>query len=197
MSRLCKVCREPATHHIEHRGTELHWCDEHVPLEVSEKWRPVVIAPAYQVSSLGRVRGPSGKILRPRPNKDGHLRVALSTPYGRRDWFVHQLVLHAFVGEPLPGQQCCHHDDDPTNNRLSNLRWDTARGNARDRKRNGRQGRCVGSANAAAKLDAQDAEQIRAAKRLGASTKALAHRFGVSERQVRNVVAGKHWSDDA
>ena len=33
--------------------------------------------------------------------------------------------------------QCCHYDDDPTNNHVSNLRWDTQSGNQQDRIRNG------------------------------------------------------------
>ena len=34
-------------------------------------------------------------------------------------------------GAPRPiGMECCHLDDDPTNNHLSNLRWDTRSANS-------------------------------------------------------------------
>lgn len=45
-------------------------------------------------------------------------------------------VLRAHVGMPKPGQQCCHADDNPDNNDLSNLRWDDAPGNVLDRMEN-------------------------------------------------------------
>jgi hypothetical protein len=51
---------------------------------------------------------------------------------------MHILVLEAFVGPRPAGMEGCHWDDDPTNNHLSNLRWDTRSANARDAVRNGR-----------------------------------------------------------
>jgi hypothetical protein len=49
---------------------------------------------------------------------------------------VHHLVLEAFVGPRPDGQVGCHFDDDPRNNRVENLRWDTSSANALDRVRN-------------------------------------------------------------
>lgn len=54
----------------------------------------------------------------------------------RRTRPVGVLVLLAHRGEPLPGQECCHFDDDPDNNDLANLRWDWPPGNVEDRMRN-------------------------------------------------------------
>lgn len=51
---------------------------------------------------------------------------------------VHRLVLEAFVGPRPDAYQGCHYDGDPTNNRLDNLRWDTASANNKDRVRHGR-----------------------------------------------------------
>ena len=48
------------------------------------------------------------------------------------------LVLEAFVGPRPDGHECCHYDDDPMNNHLSNLRWDTRSANSFDAIRNGR-----------------------------------------------------------
>lgn len=109
-----------------------------------ERWLPVVgYEGRYEVSDLGRVRERTGfglvfmKPLTPLPS--GHLRFSVSgmgKPRGQR--YVHRAVLEAFVGPCPPGMECCHWDDDPANNRLENLRWDTPSGNARDRVRNAR-----------------------------------------------------------
>ena len=121
-----------------------------------EQWRPVVgYEGIYEVSDHGRVRSldrikvrrdgvkvsVSGRALSPTPRRDcGHLQIHLYGPDGAmRTVRVHQLVLEAFVGPCPEGLMACHWDDDPTNNHVSNLRWDTHQSNMRDRVRNGRQ----------------------------------------------------------
>lgn len=118
----------------------------------TERWRPVAgCEGAYEVSDAGRVRSlyriitrgdgqrqrVRGRILSASPATDGRLRVGLHLPAGTRTRPVHILVLTAFVGPCPPGMEGCHWDDDFTNNRLSNLRWDTRESNFRDRSRNG------------------------------------------------------------
>ena len=103
-----------------------------------EIWKP---APGYvgvMVSDQGRVRGELGHILRGGDNGSGYIHVEVRTDDGeRRHKYVHRLVLETFVGPCPPGMQACHWDDVPTNNALSNLRWDTPSENMRDRVRNG------------------------------------------------------------
>lgn len=60
----------------------------------------------------------------------GHKKKKYSVQVGR-------LVLMAFVGQPKPGQECCHNNGTPDDNRLANLRWDTHLENNRDRVRHG------------------------------------------------------------
>lgn len=120
----------------------------------SEEWRPVVgYEGFYEVSDHGRVRSVdrvvhakdgrsmrySGKMLSIATTRGNRTMVVLSMP-GCRPWSttVHKLVLTAFVGLCPEGMECCHWDDDPQNNYLSNLRWDTKSANARDKVRNGR-----------------------------------------------------------
>jgi hypothetical protein len=57
------------------------------------------------------------------------LNVADGKPKTRR---VHSLICEAFHGPCPDGLQCCHNDSDKTNNRPTNLRWDTPRGNTSD-----------------------------------------------------------------
>jgi hypothetical protein len=135
------------------------WCDPHyklwrrtgslVPTVVrggragplaGEHWLGIEGFPGYEVSDLGRVRRQlaSGetRLLRATPNKSGHRSVTLRVGGRPRSLLVHRLVLQAFVGDCPPGLESCHADDDPTNNRLTNLRWGTRAENIDDRLRN-------------------------------------------------------------
>ena len=113
-----------------------------------EIWKPVVgYEGSYEVSNNGRIfsiprlnsRGFSrrGRFLKPAPDTSGHLQVGLSRNGIQSRKAVHRLVLEAFVGPCPPGMEACHWDDDPTNNRLENLRWDTRSANDADMVRNG------------------------------------------------------------
>ena len=118
---------------------------------MSEQWRAIAEWPGYEVSDLGRVRSVARviqrsngwqqtiqeRILKPTwnmPGDSGHLTV---TVYKKRKK-VHRLVLIAFVGPGPEGHEVCHNDGDPSNNALSNLRWDTHRANSLDRTKHGR-----------------------------------------------------------
>lgn len=114
---------------------------------MDEEWRPVVgYEGLYEVSDFGRVRslerpqlgGRPGRILKPTRTLAGNARVAvtLCNRGKRSSRSVHRLVLEAFVGTRPDGMECCHFDDDPTNNNLANLRWDTRCANRQDMLRN-------------------------------------------------------------
>lgn len=121
-----------------------------------ERWMPVPNHPDYEVSDYGRVRSVDrmkvytrrdqysgdmlsisrrhrGKILQPGTVKSGHQLVVLTRG---NPCFVHALVLTAFVGPAPEGTECCHWDDDPANNHLTNLRWGTRADNMADYERN-------------------------------------------------------------
>jgi hypothetical protein len=122
----------------------------------NEQWRPVLNYEGhYEVSDLGRVRS----IARVIPHKWSGSRtvptrilishtgttrrhrypvVDLRTPDHKRHTLkVHRLVLEAFIGPRPDGYVCCHANDDPADNRLDNLRWDTCSANTWDAVRNG------------------------------------------------------------
>jgi hypothetical protein len=121
--------------------------------ERSERWLPVVgYEGEYEVSDLGRVRSFSrmvyagrgwerlqaGRLLKARTDHRGRPTVGLCRNGKQHRRPLHHLVLEAFVGLRPPGMECCHYDDDPLNNKLENLRWDTKSANMRDQVRNGR-----------------------------------------------------------
>jgi hypothetical protein len=106
---------------------------------------------------------------------------------------VHRLVLETFFGPRSDAEQCCHFPDpDRTNNRLSNLRWDTHWGNYLDRKVHGSDQ--MGSRNNGAKLSEVDIPIIRRLFRSGRRRREIARRFGISVTNVRLIANGKAWT---
>jgi hypothetical protein len=114
----------------------------------SEQWRPVVgYAGVYEVSNLGRVcstnrfssngRQWPSVVLKPTVHPNGHLQVHLSRNNVHRTYFVHALVLDAFVGPGPEGTECLHRDGVPANNTLSNLEWGSRSENVLDQVRHG------------------------------------------------------------
>ena len=105
-----------------------------------EQWAPIPGLSDYMASNHGRVRRISRDQIVPQHvgNKLGHRRVSVK-PDGQsyRGMYVHRLVLMAFRGVCPEGMQGCHNDGNPSNNELSNLRWDTAKANQADRARHG------------------------------------------------------------
>jgi hypothetical protein len=114
----------------------------------TERWLPVVgWEGLYEVSDQGRVRSldrivhtkagwsrrHQGRTLRSL-QCHGYQTVELTS--GHRV-SVHRLVLEAFVGPCPDGLECCHGVGGPSDNRLSNLRWDTRSENMYDRCRHG------------------------------------------------------------
>lgn len=115
---------------------------------MSERWLPVPgYEGMYSVSDQGRVRsldrtvnGRSlrGQLRKPTCDPRGRRVVSLSRDGKSRYFFVHRIVLEAFVGPRPPGMECCHFNDDRSDNRLENLRWDTSSSNRLDAVRNGK-----------------------------------------------------------
>lgn len=117
-----------------------------------EIWRPVPVTDKYEVSNQGRarswaVKGSSRRadaptILTCNPQSDGYQVVQIFSGGKRRTILLHNAICEAFIG-PRPGHWrswvAGHHDDDRTNNALTNLKWCTWVANFVDRKRNGRQ----------------------------------------------------------
>jgi hypothetical protein len=104
-----------------------------------EKWLPVVgYEGLYEVSDHGRVWSiRRQQFLKPQFHpKNGKLTVTLpGNP--RQHKYIHHLVLEAFVGPCPAGKEACHFNDVGTDNKLTNLRWDTRSANKIDSVRNG------------------------------------------------------------
>ncbi len=154
----------------------------------------------YQASSMGRIKSLSriiqGRnqfgsfewrspeiILRPgRTGKYGHLSVVLNAP--RKTRLVHQLVMLAFVGEPPEGMYVLHSNGDASDNRLSNLRYDTQSENVIDVFRQGK---------AWKKLTIEDVEEIRFGLWCGISCTELGAMFGVGRQAISKIKNGERY----
>lgn len=111
-----------------------------------EIWKAVVGHEGqYEVSNLGRVRSLTryvrlvakgtetsrishGRILLPGRSRTGHMSVVIGKGNSR---MVHQLVLEAFVGPRPPDTEALHLNHNPSDNKVTNLRWGTRQENIR------------------------------------------------------------------
>ena len=168
--------------------------------------------PGYQVTSDARVR--SCKVfgrrksfpgnwhpIKPKLGERGYLNVHLSRENQPSTYIpLHVLVLTAWVCSRPPGMEACHNNDDKTDNRLCNLRWDTRSENSRDIERNGgtysiRSARQVrGEQNGSAKLRERDSAEIRMLEPY-CNQREIAELYGVARVTVSYVLTGKTWRD--
>lgn len=169
-----------------------------------ERWLDVVgYEGLYMVSDHGRVRSLDrtkrhwrggtlihrGRILKFGVDTDGYLHVGLVKDMRQTTRKVHQLVLAAFVGPMPAGLQVAHGDGCRKSNALSNLRYTTAKGNANDRVRHGRQTR--GEATGTARLTPDQVLEIRNS---GLSLSNIASSFGISKTQAARIVRRESWA---
>ena len=155
----------------------------------------------YQASNEGRIRSVDryvrvvphgveakrlikGQILKPgRYCKSGHVSVVLG--HNANGSPVHQLVALTFIGPCPDGMEVCHNDGDPTNNAVSNLRYDTRTENIKDVYRQGGRWR---------KLSAGDVMEIRAQLETGARGADIAKARGLSQSLISAIKTGRYYS---
>lgn len=115
---------------------------------MKEQWKRIEIPNLkyeYKVSNLGRIKSEDmksktptgypairkGRILKPRRDSAGYLRVALPTinmktkNKGYKNFAVHRLVAQAFIPNPNNYPQVNHKDENINNNAVDNLEWCT------------------------------------------------------------------------
>jgi hypothetical protein len=170
---------------------------------MTEEWRDVVgYKGRYMVSSLGRVKSLPNKIRRSErilktgiAKKLGYPTVALIRDeegrYRQRTFYVHRLVLEAFVGPCPNGMECRHGDGNRANPHLDNLCWGTVSSNQMDRIGHGTSNR--GEKNGRSALTTGDVMEIK--RRVGKEKDAsIAKDFGVHEFTIAKIRRGETWA---
>jgi hypothetical protein len=164
-----------------------------------ENWRAVPGYDGYEVSDGGRIRSlrrGNTRLLACSIDEDGYARAGLYRD-GRRVFYpLHRLVALVFIG-PAPSDRpiCCHRDNDKTNNRPGNLRWDTQAGNMADKIVHGTSQ--IGSKNPGALIDEATAAQIKFlcanTRRYKGRLKDIAQRLGCSYSTVSQISGDRSW----
>jgi hypothetical protein len=178
------------------------------------QYREVVGIPGYRVGDDGSVwscrrhrpiKGKRGgslsylslpwKKLKPSPRRDGRLCVGIPREFqntGATVKSVHRLVLEAFIGLAPDGCECCHNNGNASDNRLSNLRWDTKTSNSADAFRHGTAIR--GEKSKLCKLTELSVASMRNEYATGLfAQRQLSEKYGVSVMVVNRIVNRKKW----
>jgi hypothetical protein len=153
-------------------------------IEWTEATCPVPGWDGYRVTADGRLYGPSGRQIRWQHAPSGHL---VYTTGGRKLRIAHA-VLTAWGHPRPPGALARHLNDDPADNRLSNLAWGSYSDNMADSLINGR--RPTGEAVSGTGLTASAVAQIHVDRR---SSRVLAAEHGVSHTTILKIKRGARW----
>lgn len=159
----------------------------------TEKWAPIVgYEGLYAVSNRGRIRREApgkktfpGKILAQTKDNVGYFGVKLCRDGKVKAHRVHVLVAFAFIGQRPDGMDVCHNDGDRSNNLLSNLRYDTRRGNLLDMNAHGTSSK--GEHHVNARLTYQNAIEIRSMLESGETMASLSVKYHVSESVIFRI----------
>ncbi|OQB09043.1 MAG: NUMOD4 motif protein [Parcubacteria group bacterium ADurb.Bin216] len=174
---------------------------------IQEVWKPVVgYEGYYQVSNLGNVRsidrtinggrwGTEKRIGMPiklRYTDDHHINVKLHKDGKRSTHHVAALMLEAFVSKRPDGMLACHNDGNGHHNELSNIRWDTPKGNSADTIKHGRQ--IKGEIHPSSKLKEEEVGMIKKLISNGISVSIIAKIFKVSRATINKIKFGVTWT---
>ena len=172
-----------------------------------ESWRPIPGFDGYEVSDFGNVRSywakgnhltkrrPAPRTLAKRSRTDGkYPSVSLPKPGGgyssRR---IHRLVLLAFEGPCPGGMEVAHLNGDASDNRLVNLAYVTHQENEDHKRTHGTHS--AGEGNSQAKLQGWQVSEIRYLAGKSVPQGQIADLFGVSHKQISDILRGRTWSD--
>jgi hypothetical protein len=151
----------------------------------------------YQISSFGRVKSfkydkANGRILKYRKNKLGYLQISISKNKKSKTFLIHRLVGIAFIPNPENKPEINHKDNDRSNNKQSNLEWNTAKQNAEHKVKQGRCNIPKGEKCTSSKLSEKQVEEIKSYKG-NLSQKELGKLYGVSQANISSIVTNKSW----
>ena len=124
----------------------------------------------------------------PKQKRDGYLRIDLRKDNETYVFFIHRLVLLAFIGPHTKLNDICHHiDGNKANNKLDNLEWSNRSLNALvSPKRTGEYH--------SKKLHESDVKLLRKLANDGIRQKDLCKMFNISAATVSLIISRKIWA---
>lgn len=123
------------------------------------------------------------------PGSNGRLNVTINNATQS----AARLICEAFHGPCPNGMECCHNNGERTDNRESNLRWDTRSANHLDKRQHGTDR--AGELNPSAKVSNADAAEIRRAYWAGEMTQCeLAATYSITQASVWGIVHRKTYA---
>lgn len=149
--------------------------------------------PGYFVTDAGAIIGKYGRSLKPRRMPNGYLMVHLHGDKPKT-FLVHRLVLFAFRGAPQRDFHGSHLDGDRSNNRLSNLVWESPKQNAARKLGHGTHQQ--GTKNHQHKLSHAQVVGIRVRRKNGVPVHSLAAEFGISRAHVWQITTFRRRAHD-
>ena len=159
-------------------------------------WKKFPKDERYEVSEKGEVRMVGKSQLRkPTTTPAGYQVLVVAVPgegKRRRGWYVHRMVLEAFVGPCPEGMEASHLNGVRWDNRLSNLAWETAKQN--HARKVAHKTDFSGERNPAARLKPESIAEIRGSLK---TERELAEMYGVSRATIGRVRRGESWKSCA
>lgn len=167
------------------------------PLDKAE-WRPVPGASRYEVSDDGRARSSQRwirKELNPVVDKNGYLRISYRKDDGTvvPSQLLHRVILAVFVGPCPDGMEGAHLNGNPSDCRLSNLKWCTSLENNHHKNLHGTFN--VGDKVGTAKLTNEQVFKILDLIDQGLSGAEIGRRLSVNRLTVNAIQRGDRWGE--
>ena len=120
-------------------------------------------------------------------NCDGYPVTTFSVNCKSKTFYIHQLLLKAFVRLPKKGEECLHKNGIRSDCRLENLSWGTRKENVADAIKHGTA--TVGERNGGARLSQDDANNIRLVKEIYKPlNKQMANYYGVTSSTISRII---------
>lgn len=158
------------------------------------EWKPAFgFEKTHLISNDGIVKKiKTGKILKQQFNNNGYRVLSFRDKTRSKTMAVHRVVLQSFVGICPENHQASHLDGNRTNNRVDNLKWETAAQNNQRKILHGTQRR--GENSGCVKLTSKLVLQIRKERAKGFKYIELSKKYKISIRHLIDIVAKKYWT---
>jgi hypothetical protein len=152
--------------------------------------------PDYEISEIGEVFGPRGKIRIFRSGNGLYPTVVLSQNRKQKQFRLHVLLALMFIPNPENLPEVNHKDGDKENYALSNLEWVTHKQNITHAVKTGLLTPPKGEIHSCAKLTKEQVQQIRKEYIKGSTTHgsvALGKKYNIHSTMILRIVHNKNW----